>query len=152
MTDEAALNRKAEEIGQRIRALMNRKNMDHKALGEALGITGNAVTKILGGSSTTQYAKLSNLADVLGVDPNEILGFAPGSSRELLLGALEGTMLGLQFPPVEAEEIALIVLRVLETPSSSHLSTASPRHTGKVIAEFLIRQHVDSKPSKPSKP
>jgi transcriptional regulator with XRE-family HTH domain len=145
MTEEAELNRKAEEIGERIRTLMRQKGMDHDALGKALGITGNAVTQIVGGKSTVQYAKLSNMADVLGVEPNDILGFPSGSQRDLLMGALEGTLLALNFSHVEASEISLIVLRVLDTPSGAHLDTASPKHTGKVIAEFLIRQHVDAK-------
>jgi transcriptional regulator with XRE-family HTH domain len=112
-----------------------------RRLGSALGITANAVTKILGGSSTMQYAKLSNLADLLGADPNDILGFAPGAGRELLKGAIEGTLRALRYSSVEADEIAPIVLSVLDTFKSG----SSPREKGRTIAEFLIRQHVDSK-------
>jgi len=145
MTEESELTHKAEEIGERIRTFMRHRGMDHDTLGRALGITGNAVTQILGGKSTVQYAKLSNLADVLGVEPNDILGFPAGSGRNLLMGALEGTLLALDFSHEEASEITLIVLRVLDTPSGAHLDTATPKHTGKVIAEFLVRQYVDSK-------
>jgi len=145
MTEEAELNRKAEEIGERIRTFMRQKGVTHEELGKALGLTANAVTQILSGRGTVQYAKLSTLAEALGVEPNDILGFTAGSGRELLTGALEGTLLALGFSHVEAAELSLIVLKVLDTPLGDHLDTATPRHTGKVIAEFLVREHVDSK-------
>jgi transcriptional regulator with XRE-family HTH domain len=123
VTDETELNRKAVEIGERVRTFMRRKGMNHNELGKALGIGGNAVTQFLSGKGTVQYAKLSNLAGVLGVDPNAILGIVPGSSRELLLGAIEGALIALNFSQAEAIEIAAIVLQVIDTPSSS----ASPK-------------------------
>jgi len=145
MTDEADLNRKAEEIGERIRMFMRHKGLSQEALGKVLGVTGNAVSQILSGRGTLQFAKLSNLADALGVEPNDILGFPSGHGRHLLMGALEGMLLALDFSHEEASELSLIVLRVLDTPSGAHLDTSTPKHTGKVIAEFLTRQFADSK-------
>ena len=145
MTDESELNRKAEEIGERVRTFMRQKDMTHDELGKALGLTANAVTQILSGKGTVQYAKLSNLAEALGVEPNDILGFPSGARRNLLSGALEGTLLALGFSHDEASELSLIVLQVLDTPLTGHLDAASPKHTGKAIAEFLVHQYVDSK-------
>jgi transcriptional regulator with XRE-family HTH domain len=144
MTEEADLTRKAEEIGERIRTFMRHKGMTQEQLGAALGLTANAVAQILSGKGTVQWAKLSNFADVLGIEPNDILGFPP-RGRDLLMGAVEGMLLALNYSHVEASEISLIVLRVLDTPSGAHLDTASPKHTGKVISEFLVRQYVDAK-------
>jgi transcriptional regulator with XRE-family HTH domain len=133
---------RAEKIGERIRVLMRRKGMDQKTLGAALNITGNAVSQIVSGKSTGQYVKLGHLAAILGVDPNAVLGFPSGSSREMLLGALEGCLLGLEFSTSEAEEIAAIVLEVIDAPHSAH--TATPRQTAKILAEFLVRKQKKS--------
>jgi hypothetical protein len=58
--------------------------------------------------------------------------------REMLRGALEGRLLALDFSHVEAEEIAAIVLEVVDTPSTTH--TTAPRHSGRILSEFLVRQ------------
>jgi transcriptional regulator with XRE-family HTH domain len=135
------LIKKAKEIGERIRILMEKRGMDHKTLARAVGITPNAITKIVTGINTIQYAKLARLASVLGVEPNEILGYAPGAARELLRGVLEGAFQALGHSVLEANEIALKALEVLDTPSADSNSEVRGRN----VAEFVIRQYLDSK-------
>ena len=142
MVGAEELTRKAKAIGAKIRALMAERGIKTNAeLGEKLGITGNAVTKILGGSNTLSYAKLGRLAEVLETDPNTILDFDGGKGREAFRGAVEGALLALGRSRVEAEEIAAIALRVIGTPSTE----GNPADNCRPVAEFLVRQFVDSK-------
>jgi hypothetical protein len=138
---EARLQSEAEEIGRNIRAVMERRKVGCKEVGEALDISASAVTKILGGDSCTQFVKLKKLANYLGVTPNHLLGVTMPAGQALLKGAIAGAMLALDRDAAEADEIATIAVRVLDLPVTS----GSPEERGKILAEGLVRQHVDSK-------
>jgi len=131
----------AQEIGRNIRVVMARRNVGCRQVGEVLGISANAVTQILRGASCTQFAKLKKLADYLGVTPNDLLGVGASAERALFKGAVEGALRALGKSEPDAREIALITATVLDTPVTS----GKPEETGKTVAEFLIRQFVDSK-------
>jgi transcriptional regulator with XRE-family HTH domain len=141
MVGSEELNKKAEEIGERIRQIMADRKLDHKKVGDLYGTTPNAVTKMLGGNSTMQWAKLAKLAPALGTDPNDILGFGKGSERALFRGALKGIAQALGRSDEEAYQIALIALEVLDRRSSG----VNQEESARSVAEFLIRQFVDLK-------
>jgi transcriptional regulator with XRE-family HTH domain len=128
------------EIGARIDAAVK---ADPRAIGKiaGLGISGAALDKIRQGKSTTQFAKLAQLAGALGQSPNALLGFESGE-REVLIGALEGTLEGLGQDRIQAQELVQIVLTVIDRNQADD-PAATPRGSARSVARFLIRQAVE---------
>lgn len=130
------------EIGGTIRALMRCRGVRNKDVGDAINISGNAVSQILSGKSCIQYAKLKKLAAFLDTTPNHILGvIKPTTERELFRGTLEGALVALGHSEFEAQEIATIAVAVIDRPASA----GEPYLRGRQVTEFLVRQLVDSK-------
>jgi transcriptional regulator with XRE-family HTH domain len=130
------------EIGDTIRALMRCRGVRNKDVGDAINISGNAVSQILSGKSCMQYAKLKKLAAFLDTTPNHILGVTkPNTERELFRGTLEGALVAFGHSEFEAQEIATIAVAVIDRPASA----GEPYLRGRPVTEFLVRQYVDSK-------
>jgi hypothetical protein len=130
--DTQEMNKRAKEIGERIRVAMENRKIDRGVLAQAMG---------MGGSGTGQYAKLAKLAIALGVTPNDLLGFGTGTDRELSIGAIEGALIALGHSPLEAAETAEVAAQVLDRPPAA----GNPRERGQEVAGFLVGQFVDSK-------
>jgi transcriptional regulator with XRE-family HTH domain len=142
MTSADDIERLEREIGERIDAAVRADPRSQVAIAAALGLTAGALQKIQDGKSTTQFAKLAQLAAVLHKSPNELLGL-DGRQREALTGALQGAFEGLGYDPPGAQELAAIVLKVICTHESDGRSP-SPQEPSLVIAKFLAQQFVDS--------
>jgi transcriptional regulator with XRE-family HTH domain len=112
-----------------------------RELGARLGVTGNAVTKMLGGTNALSYAKLWRLSKVLETDPNTLLGVNGGRNREAFRGTIEGTAVALGYSPAEAAELAVIALGVIDKQPT----VGNPADNCRGIAEFLVRQFVELK-------
>lgn len=63
------------QIGQKIKKLRELKNFTQSHLASELGITQSAYSKMELGETEVSYTKLSKIADVLGVTPEEIMTF-----------------------------------------------------------------------------
>jgi transcriptional regulator with XRE-family HTH domain len=141
LAEAEELEKLAREIGERIRILMEKRGLDPNTLASAAGLPPNAVLNIVTGKSTMPYAELSRLTVALAVEPNEILGFVPGRTRELLRGVLEGAFQALGHSAVEANDIALKALELLDRPSAE----SNSEERGRNVAEYVIRQYLDSR-------
>ena len=63
------------QIGQKIKKLRELKNFTQSHLASELGITQSAYSKMELGETEVSYSKLTKIADVLGVTPEEIMTF-----------------------------------------------------------------------------
>jgi hypothetical protein len=100
-TDET--KRLEKEIGNRIDAAVKADPRNCADIARLIGIKLDSLNKIRAGKSTTQYAKLVRMAELLHLSPNQLLGFNNGE-REVLTGALEGVFEGLGYPQDDAQE------------------------------------------------
>jgi transcriptional regulator with XRE-family HTH domain len=139
ITDNIELLEKA--IGDRIDAVVKADPRSPMEIAAELGISAGALQKIQEGKSTTQFAKFAQLAAVLHRSPNELLG-ADDTSREVLRGAIEGAYEGLGYPHLEAQALAVIVIKVIDTPESGDPSP-NPLERARSIAKFLTQQSAD---------
>ncbi len=62
-------------IGQKIKKLRELKNFTQSHMATELGITQSAYSKIEQGETEITYAKMSKIADVLGISPEDIAAF-----------------------------------------------------------------------------
>lgn len=138
------IERLEKEIGERIDAAVKADPRERDEIAAELGITESALQKIQEGKSTTQFAKLAQLADILCRTPNELLGFA-AVDREILRGAIEGACEGFGHPQIEAQVLASTVLTVIETPEVGGQSS-NPLERARSIAKFLTQQSSESRP------
>jgi transcriptional regulator with XRE-family HTH domain len=142
MTTTEDISRLEKEIGARIDAAVKADPRSRDTIAAALGITAGALQKIQEGKSTTQYAKFAQMATILHRTPNELLGFPATADRDLLRGAIEGACEGFGYPRLAAQALAVIVLRVIETPEVGDQST-NPLERARSIAKFLTQQSAD---------
>ncbi len=62
-------------IGQKIKKLRELKNFTQSHMATELGITQSAYSKIEQGETELTYAKMSKIAEVLGISPEDIAAF-----------------------------------------------------------------------------
>jgi transcriptional regulator with XRE-family HTH domain len=62
-------------IGQKIKKLRELKNFTQSHMATELGITQSAYSKIEQGETEITYAKMSKIAEVLGISPEDIAAF-----------------------------------------------------------------------------
>ncbi len=62
-------------IGQKIKKLRELKNFTQSHMATEMGITQSAYSKIEQGETEITYAKMSKIADVLGISPEDIAAF-----------------------------------------------------------------------------
>jgi transcriptional regulator with XRE-family HTH domain len=63
------------QIGQKIKKLRELKNFTQSHLASELGITQSAYSKMELGETEVSYSKLTRIAEVLGMSPEEIMTF-----------------------------------------------------------------------------
>ncbi len=63
------------QLGQKIKKLRELKNFTQSHIASELGITQSAYSKIEQGETEVSYSKLSKIAEVLGMAPEEIMTF-----------------------------------------------------------------------------
>lgn len=99
-------------IGQRIRDLMQARGLAGKDVAAALGLSTSGVSDILHGRSVKQYVQLADIARLLGVTPNDLLGFADAMTEaiavEIVGAAIEGMLMDLGWPEDRAERLVQI--------------------------------------------
>jgi transcriptional regulator with XRE-family HTH domain len=63
------------QLGQKIKKLRELKNFTQSHIASELGITQSAYSKMEQGETEISYTKISKIAEVLGISPEEILTF-----------------------------------------------------------------------------
>jgi hypothetical protein len=128
----------AEEISRRIGSRLKECGKTHEELGMAIGIRRNAVTRITSRQGCLQYAKLVRLSSVLETTPNELLGVE--RKREAFRGAVIGIIEAFGRSSVQAQEIAALVLTVLDTPP---IGQGDPAERARIIVQFLVAEYLN---------
>jgi transcriptional regulator with XRE-family HTH domain len=63
------------QLGQKIKKLRELKNFTQSHIASELGITQSAYSKLELGETEISYTKISKIAEVLGISPEEIMTF-----------------------------------------------------------------------------
>lgn len=135
------------QLGAAIQRLRNSTpGLSTAALAEQLGVTDQAVKKMQRGAGTGQFLRLATLCRLLGVTPNDLLGFSAVGDAERVRGVLESAFLELGVSDVEASHYAEIVLGVIREPAIQSVSLPS-RQSGRVQGEIAFRKSGKAKPS-----
>jgi transcriptional regulator with XRE-family HTH domain len=140
MTITSDTERLEQEIGDRIDAAVKDDPRPAADIADLLCMSAGALDKIRQGKSTTQFAKLAQLAEVLRRSPNELLGFED-FGRDVLRGALEGAFEGVGHDQMMAQALAVTVLKVIDTPEYGDPSP-NPLERARAIAKYLAQQAV----------
>jgi transcriptional regulator with XRE-family HTH domain len=105
----------ASRFGTRLRSYMHERKLTVNDVAAALGVNQSTVRKICSGENVTQYLQLANLAGIIGVTPNDLLGFdKPEAELEHLLPAVQGVIEQLGHDRGLARLAAEIALRAAE--------------------------------------
>lgn len=135
----------AAEIGERIRGILKSRGVTVGLVADAMGISEDALRKIMQGNSAKSYVKLAKLARALNTTPNEILGFpAPISSEALDPARLSGVITTLaermsDLDPDEVRALVQVVLEVSKSPATP--SSDVPTETeARIQSDFAVRQ------------
>lgn len=128
-------------IGARVNELRQRADLTVPELAKRVGVTTDAIQRLMRGESATQYVKLIRLARVLNTTPNVLLGFnEPG----VIIAALEACFDALGMPEEQAVLLAETVGQVLQQPEIPGLDPATQARSQ---APLLLRQLA--KPKRP---
>jgi transcriptional regulator with XRE-family HTH domain len=84
---------KAIQFGSRLQAIMRAKKIPLSKVAEELEVGVSTIRKICSGSNVSQYLQLEKLASVVGVSPNELLGYgAPDGECAYIRAAVQGVI------------------------------------------------------------
>jgi transcriptional regulator with XRE-family HTH domain len=143
-----ATNEEARRIGARVAKLRDRLKLTNDKIGAQIGVTGDAVKKIVDGSSATQYAKLKRLAEVLETTPNDLLGVSgERDDLEEVFDAFECALEMVDFDPIEAKQLSLLVREALKAPLTPS-SRQNPILARRILIEAAIQQFFSARPRK----
>jgi transcriptional regulator with XRE-family HTH domain len=123
-----------DEIGARISKLRQALDLTVPELSRRIGVTPDALQRLLRGESTAQYIKLIQIARVLNTTPNTILGF---NDPDVIRATLEACFDALGLPEDQASLLAETVEQVLEQPEVPGLDPATQARSQ---APLLLRQ------------
>ena len=71
------------EMGERIKMLLNERNMSRKELAERTGVTEVAIGRYINGEREPRAVTVSAMAVALGVSLDDLIGVYPDSSDEV---------------------------------------------------------------------
>ena len=69
------------EFANRIVELRKQKGLSQKELGDMLGVSNKAVSKWENGESMPKLSTMLKLAEIKGIDGNELIGLQPGQNE-----------------------------------------------------------------------
>jgi transcriptional regulator with XRE-family HTH domain len=137
-------------VGARLREFREKKAITVKQLAATLGLTEAAIRKSESGENLNTYIKLVETARILGVTPNDILGFSEPAPRgrdpshhEALRGLVEGGLMSRGMELEEAEALAHIVLEVSESPEVHSEGHDRIRHNARLLCRSIIRRFFE---------
>jgi len=146
MKEREKITPEGAQLGEHIRRLRNATGLSTAALAQYLGVTDQAVKKMQRGAGTGHFLRLATLCRLLGVTPNDLLGFSAAGDDERVRGVLESAFRELGLSDVEASRFAEIVLEVIKAPPIQSVELPS-RQAGRVQAEIAFRKSGRVKPS-----
>lgn len=107
-----------EEVGARIRDLREAKRMSQSELAARLCLVPDAIRKLERGTSgAKQFIKLTEIAQILGTTPNQILGVQESLEREAIRGVLEAIFLEFGKSLDDAKRLAECALSAMDSPA-----------------------------------
>jgi transcriptional regulator with XRE-family HTH domain len=133
---------RGEDIGARIAELRSLRDMTVEELASKMGVTTDAVQRLLRGESTAQYLKLIRMARALDTTPDTVLGFSEPDYLKVVLAVCFDS-LGL--PADQVEPLAETVEQVLRAPPVPGLDLQS---RAKAQAPLLLQTLLRSKAPK----
>jgi transcriptional regulator with XRE-family HTH domain len=125
-------------MGARIRAFRERSGMSARDLAKALGISVAAINEMQQGRSVKQYVQLREIARLLGVTPNAILGVSedpPG----LIVGAFEALLIEAGWPASQAKDAVGVAMKAAMTEPIAGLDQA---RSAQVVAAIEWRKRA----------
>ncbi|WPP04628.1 helix-turn-helix transcriptional regulator [Methylocella tundrae] len=135
----------AAKIGAKIKELRLAKGFaTQDSFAKKLGMKADGVSAYERGNNLIQLVKLSEMAQILGVTPNDILGFKPGSAgqmRQVTGILLERSCVALGVPEKRARALAETVLAVLDSPAI-HTSGIPLEDIVRILADDAIRRSL----------
>jgi len=130
-------------FGTRLRSYMDERNLSINDVAAALGVNQSTVRKICSGENVTQYLQLANLAGIVGVTPNDLLGFDTSVTElDHLLPAVQGVIEQLGHDRSLARLAAEIAIRAAEEQRILEEDAATEI---RVRAKLLLSQAVHPK-------
>ena len=130
-------------FGTRLRSYMDERNLSINDVAAALGVNQSTVRKICSGENVTQYLQLANLAGIVGVTPNDLLGFDTSATElDHLLPAVQGVIEQLGHDRSLARLAAEIAIRAAEEQRILEEDAATEI---RVRAKLLLSQAVHPK-------
>ena len=105
------------DVGYLIKKARMEKGMTQEELAEKVGVKKSAVAKWENGRvSEIKRTNLKNLADALGLDPNQLLGDAEYSKKPVIEdGLTESQMKLIAFAKTVPEDKAEMILKVIQS-------------------------------------
>lgn len=128
---------RGEDIGARISELRMAADLKVEELASQMGVTPDALQRLMRGESTTQYLKLIRMARALDTTPDTILGFSePGYLKVVLSVCFEA--LGL--PDDQTGALAETVVQVIQAPPVPGLTQENrARAQAPLLLQTLLR-------------
>ena len=126
-------------LGETIRQLRDAKGLRVKDIAAHLGVTEGAVKNLQRGGGTQHFFRLAQICRLLGITPNELLGFNGAGDDDVALGALEVSYIDLGLPEAEARLYAQAVLEAIKAPPIQSV-VLQPRDHGRAKAEIALRK------------
>lgn len=126
-----------EDIGARISELRTAADLKVEELASQMGVTPDALQRLMRGESTTQYLKLIRMARALDTTPDTILGFSePGYLKVVLAACFDA--LGL--PEDQTQALAETVVQVIQAPPVPGLTQENrARAQAPLLLQTLLR-------------
>lgn len=144
MGDRKDIDARARDIGARVSGFRKRAKITAPQLASLLGVQKDAINRIQSGRNLSQWLKLADLATILNVTPNDLLGFNSIADREIVRAALEASYQALGLNEEEVRILAESILAVIDEPpvESTNLDRAT---LARAQSEIEVRRLLRSK-------
>jgi transcriptional regulator with XRE-family HTH domain len=139
------------KIGRRIAAARDALKISNADIAAKIGLSQDAVKKMMTGDATKGYAKLKRLAAILGSTPNDLLGVTDGRDIDEVMAAVIHSYERLGLEPREAELYAECVREAIEEPLDQR---AKPDRllARRVLASSRTREFFAARPAQSGTP
>lgn len=144
MGDSKDIDPRARDIGVRVSKFRKAAKITAPHLASLLGVQKDAVNRIQSGRNLSQWLKLADLATLLKVTPNDLLGFNSVTDREVVRAALEASYQALGLNEDEVRILAESILTVIDEPpvESANLDRVT---LARAQSEIEVRRLLRSK-------
>lgn len=133
------------ELARHMAAVRDSRKLSNKTLAERMRLSESSVKKLFTGEVHANFVKLIRLAEAMGVDPNELLGFDASSTERAakVRGAFAALLAAIGFQGPLHERLLRAVLSSLEAPP---LPGSTPEETVKHVVALELQKAERSEP------